>query len=433
MDPLTAIDSDTTTLEILLHASRHDLAALKPYLRVPGAAQVQDPETGYTPLHAAISACGSASDPIEEGEEEVDIEKAVATLKELFLSGAIWNDLDANDETPGCLAWRLGRRELYDVCVEAGTRAEVLLGLMGGYERLSDGSEDVDVDAEDQNNDAEEGANGTTNGAAKDAEDSGETSDIRTLITSTTPSAPFDPQDPDDVNSKDYLSSTLTFTENTLLDSNANGVMMAWETEIMRLSAEKLVPVPGLRILNIGFGMGIVDGLFSETQPSSHHIIEAHPAVLHHMATSPSCTFGPSWESEKLGKNVLHKGRWQDIVPQLIEAGEIFDAIYFDTFAEDYVSLKTFFQEYIPALLDEGGRFGFFNGLGADRRVCYDVYQRVVEMDACDAGLEVEWTDVPVEIEELKMEKEGEGEWKGVRRRYWTLDSYRLPVLTFMG
>lgn len=141
----------------------------------------------------------------------------------------------------------------------------------------------------------------------------------------------------------------------------------------------------------------------------------------------------------------------------------MFDAIYFDTFGEDYGQLKMFFTEYVPGLLDENGRFGWFNGLGADRRVCYDVYTKVSELDlwyvrtylisllslagignSCsgeehmltsnsDAGMDVEWTDIDVPLEEMKMEEEGEGEWKGVRRRYWTLEKYRLPICNFMG
>jgi protein arginine N-methyltransferase 2 len=45
--------------------------------------------------------------------------------------------------------------------------------------------------------------------------------------------------------------------------------------------------------------------------------------------------------------------------------------------------------------------------------------------------MDVEWTDVEVPIE--GMEQAGEGEWTGVRRRYWTLDKYRLPICTFLG
>lgn len=432
-DPAFAIpEIDENTQTILLHASQHDLAALKPFLRVPGNASVQDPETGYTPLHAAIAACGSASsaerdgdiqeqgsgvgeggDGEGEGLEEVDMEKAKETVRELFLSGAIWNDLDTNNETPGCLAWRLGRRDLYGLVVEAGVRAEVLLGLMGGYEMLvdedSEEEEEEDLGAQTQGADGkaqipvENGANGEgTNGEGKK-----------------------------DVNSEDYLKSELTFQDDKLLDADANGVMMAWETDIMRRTVDLLVPdlKPGARILNIGFGMGIVDRMFRDTAPLSHHIIEAHPAVLAKLE-EPDHEFGKNWESSapEGGRYVVHKGKWQVIVPKLLEEGDVFDAIYFDTFGEDYAQLKMFFSEYLVGLLDPEGRFGWFNGLGADRRVCYDVYCKVAELDLCDAGLDVEWIDVPVEVGE-----EGEGEWQGVRRRYWTLETYRLPVCTFMG
>ncbi len=453
------IGLETRTQEILLAASNHDLATLKPFLRIPGSASVQDPETGFTPLHAAIAACGPASshrknavedtstngvtnghvndsEPTgEEEEEEVDIERAKATVKELFLSGAIWNDLDINDETPGCLAWRLGQKELYELVVEAGVRAELLMNLMGGYEQLPD---DDDIEEEE-----EEGDDTNKIVAAE------EQTDINPHPEPTT-----DP--PTDVNSEDYLSSTLTFTPDgsKLLDSDANGVMMSWELPIMEKTASLLAPTPGLLILNIGFGLGIIDRLFAATSPATHHIIEAHPGViskLHHASgeTGPDSDpnsnfayFGPQgpWQSQKEGRNVIHAGKWQDIVPTILQEGQVFDVIYFDTFGEDYSQLKLFFTEYVVGLLSSEGRFSFFNGLGADRRVCYDVYCRVVELDLCDAGLDVEWVDVDVDLgadgegeAEKGLGKEGEGEWKGVKRRYWTLEKYRLPVCRFMG
>jgi len=398
-DPAFAPSSkiDENTQQILLLSSQYDLPALKPLLRIPGNASVQDPETGFTPLHSAIAACSPDLDPSVE-----DIAAAKETVHELFMSGAIWNDLDANNETPGCLAWRLGRKELYELCVEAGVRAEVLLGRMGGYEALSSGSEDEEEDE----------------GAAEGREEGKEETNGRT-----------EEAEKKDVNSADYLASSLKFEDDKLLDSSNNGVMMSWETTIMRRTTSLLLPPPssGQRILNIGFGMGIIDRMFAATSPLSHHIIEAHPSVLSNLPPD----FGPKWQESapEGGKYVIHAGRWQDILPALLEAGEMFDVIYFDTFGEEYSALREFFSEFVPGLLDEGGRFGFFNGLGADRRVCYDVYTRVSELDLSEAGLDVEWTDV--EVEELGGE--GEGEWKGVRRRYWTLDTYRLPICTFLG
>jgi protein arginine N-methyltransferase 2 len=465
---LDDIDLDTRTQEILLAASNHDLDALKPFLRVPGAASVQDPETGFTPLHAAIAACGDATQdeadddsnvadaPVNgttngnshkskddrNEEDEVDIEKAKVTVKELFLSGAIWNDLDMNNETPGCLAWRLGLKELYGLVVDAGVRAELLMNLMGGYEQLPD---------EDDEDEEEE--------ADAIVEDSAEQLTITDASANTiTPQRAPNPEplQHQDITSEAYLASALTFTPSKLLDDASNGVMMSWETPIMDLTAKLLAPSPSLRILNIGFGLGIIDRLFAATKPAAHHIIEAHPDVLARLRCAPKfdeggegadkgdvageednfAFFGPEWLREGEGRNVIHEGRWQDIVPKLLEEGLVFDVIYFDTFGEDYSQLKTFFSEYVVGLLAADGRFGFFNGLGADRRVCYDVYCRVVELDLCDAGLDVEWVDVDVDMGDEEGEghrglgREGEGEWRGVRRRYWTLEKvgFDLPL-----
>ncbi|TVY31289.1 Protein arginine N-methyltransferase, partial [Lachnellula subtilissima] len=370
---LTPIDENTQI--ILLHASQHNLAALKPLLRIPGNASVQDPETGFTPLHAAIAACedeeGDSSEVVVG--EKVDIEKAKDVVRELFISGAIWNDLDVRNETPGCLAWRLGTktRELYELCVEAGVRAEMLLGIMGRYEALDSGEEDDEGEEEADADAMESEMNGHT-AEGVEAEE----------------------EEKKDVNSADYLASTLKFEDDKLLDADANGVMMSWETNIMRRSVDLLLPNQkqqaggeGARILNIGFGMGIIDRMFAATKPRSHHIIEAHPAVLEKLAAADS-EFSSAWENSAPpgGKYVVHKGRWQDTLPGLLESGEVFDAIYFDTFGEDYSALKEFFSEFVPGLLDENGRFGFFNGLGADRRVCYDVYTRVAELDLSEAG-----------------------------------------------
>ncbi|KAH8676498.1 putative arginine N-methyltransferase 2 [Tricladium varicosporioides] len=436
-DPAFAPEIDENTQTILLHASNHDLASLKPFLRIPGNASVQDPETGFTPLHAAIAACIPTSSPSssinmngkrelaaenenggKEEEDKVDIEKAIEVIKELFLSGAIWNDLDSNNETPGCLAWRLGRKELYNLCVDAGVRAEMLLGLMGKYEVLDSNSESEGSPMLEEESGVKQVA----------IEESGETG----AIAAGDGKAEVEVQKKD-VNSEDYLASELRFENGKLLDEDRNGVMMAWETDIMRRSVDALLSPgnsTGKRILNIGFGMGIIDGMFRDMKPLSHHIVEAHPAVLKKLEEDGS-EFGAKWEeiAPEGGKYIVHKGRWQDILPSLLESGETFDAIYFDTFGEDYSALKEFFTEFVPGLLDEGGKFGFFNGLGADRRVCYDVYTKVVEFDLAEAGLDVEWTNIPVG----KLGEEGEGEWEGVRRRYWVLENYRLPVCTFLG
>lgn len=411
------------TRDILYHAWGHDRSGLKKLLNERGKASIQDPKTGETPLHAAIRACGPADEPTEGEEEQGEdgsVEEAREVIQDLFLNGAIWNDADANNETPGCVAYRLGRKALYNLCVDAGVRAELLFALMDGYEELSSGEEEDDnEDADEVMAEQEEAAAAATATAADEAKVQDGDVDAEEPLKFIPPDANEIP-----VTSEEYLKSKLTYDDDKLLDSDLNGVMMAWETDIMRRSVAALIPgaEQGKRVLNIGFGMGIIDGMFADLKPSKHHIIEAHPAVLEHIS-KPDSKFGSEWEKSgpEEGAYKVFAGKWQDVVLQLLEQGELYDAIYFDTFGEDYSQLRTFFMEHVPGLLDQEGRFSFFNGLGADRRICYDVYTKVVEMHCADAGLDVEWEESDVDME--KLDEDGEGEWKGVRRRYWTLNS----------
>ncbi|KAK8206538.1 Arginine N-methyltransferase 2 [Zalaria obscura] len=425
------IDTDTTTQEILLAATNHDIPTLRTLLRSPtGSANVQDPDTGFTPLHAAISACEpdeEASDPQETNGEgdavhgaALDEDGAVQTVKFLFENGAIWNDLGFQDETPGCLALRLGLRKVYDVVVEAGVRAELLLARMDEFELLMGGDDEEDEDEGGevegfevvQAEDGEELGQATLEPNGDGVKEDGD--EVPQLVEVSADGV----EETLDVNSADYLASALTFKDDRLLDADKNGVMMAWETDIMQKTADLLAPEEGLRVLNVGHGMGIVDGIFQSKNPGTHHIIEAHPAVIQRMKEE-------GWD-KKPGVTV-HEGRWQDIVPKLVEQNEVFDAIYFDTFAEDYAALKEFFSEYVIGLLDQEGRFGFFNGLGADRQVCYDVYTKVVEMDLFEAGLDTEFQEIAI------PDLQEKGEWEGVRRKYWALDTYRMPTCKFVG
>ena len=97
---------------------------------------MQDPISGYTPLHAAIAACrpGPSHHLRENNTADVQesardtgstkrVESAMETVRLLLESGAIWNELDLNNETPGCLARRLGLMNLYRLIVDAGEDA----------------------------------------------------------------------------------------------------------------------------------------------------------------------------------------------------------------------------------------------------------------------------------------------------------------------
>jgi protein arginine N-methyltransferase 2 len=332
---------------IIAAAERHDVAALTILLK-EGSANVQDPTAtvATSPLHAAIAACGKA----EDGKTASD--NAVETVKVLLQNGAIWNDLNKEDDTPGCIALRLGQKQIYDLMVEAGVRAEILFAKMAAL-----GLGDDAIDEEEEEDEIRE-----EQPAAKKQKISEE--DAKVI------QEPVEEAVLDDVSldNKAYLKSQLRYKPGILLDESDNAVMMDWETQIMQRHAETLIPKAGLRTMNVGHGMGIVDTAILTHDPSEHHIIEAHPQVHQRLREQ-------GWYDKPNVK--IHEGRWQDILPKLVEEGVVLDAIYYDTFAEDYAALKEFFAEYVIQLLAKDGKFGWYNGLGADRQICYDVYTKV--------------------------------------------------------
>ncbi|KAK3114762.1 Arginine N-methyltransferase 2 [Teratosphaeriaceae sp. CCFEE 6253] len=475
-DPVDSIDTDTSGDEVLLAASNHDIDTLRALLKTdPTLAKIQDSETGYSPLHAAIATCEADEDDEDEDEDQTGAndegdavnrgalseEGALATVRLLFENGAIWNELNNADETPGCLALQVGLKDVYEEIVAAGVRAELLFGRLDQYDLLPGDDEDEEPEPDD---DAIVGfepspveprhtapwhqANGTAAGNANGAdnfegfepapnpsykvEDEAKegaphlvdsstavadetTTDDATAAEKTTESALSNPN----VNNADYLKSELTYSGDRLLDSDKNAVMMDWESEIMKISADQLAHKSGLCTMNVGHGMGIVDRMFLENEPAMHHIIEAHPAVIKRLRET-------GWYEK--ANVTIHEGRWQDVLPRLVAEGVVLDGIYYDTYAEDYKDLKEFFTEYVIALLEPSGKFGFYNGLGADRQVCYDVYTKVVEVDLFEAGLDVEWTEI--KVPDLKSRNE----WDGVRYPYWgSIATYRLPTCKFVG
>lgn len=274
-----SIPSPTSTTMLLLAAADHNIPVLSSLLKTKSP-NVQDPDTKSTPLHAAIASC-VPEDPPEK------LLAAEETLKLLLMNGAIWNELDCNGETPGCLANRLGLPTLYEIMVQAGVRAELIFGRLDGYQELLGGDEVEDEDEDEGEDEGETEREGASGGEAQKQEEMQK-----------------------DVNSEEYLASQLTYLGDRLLDRDANGVMMAWERRIMERSCEAVLPgdVPGRSVLNIGFGMGIVDGFFRGKNPTRHVIVEPHPDVLKKMTED-------GWDKME-GVEVL-PGRWQDVGPHV--------------------------------------------------------------------------------------------------------------------
>ncbi|CAN0873213.1 Protein arginine N-methyltransferase 2 [Linum grandiflorum] len=209
-------------------------------------------------------------------------------VKALLQAGAPWNALSPSNLSAGDFAMDAGHQEAYELLLNAGIQSELILGTIA----------------------RKENDNGNSNG--------------------------------------DYLKDRVSFSEDKLLDSESKGVMMAWEKPLMEAHA-KAVCSGGGDILNIGFGMGLVDTAIQQYSPTSHTIVEAHPEVHDRMIRA-------GWGDKDNVKIVL--GRWQDVLPQL----GTYDGIFFDTYGEYYEDLREFHQQ-LAKLLKPGGIYSFFNGL----------------------------------------------------------------------
>ncbi|GAB4839338.1 hypothetical protein Ancab_028865 [Ancistrocladus abbreviatus] len=268
-------------------------------------------------------------------------------VKRLLEAGAPWNALSPSSLSAGDFAMESGHQEAFEILLNAGVQAELILGTI----------------ARKANNDGD--------------------------------------------HSGDYLEDRVTFSEDKLMDSHSKAIMMAWEKPLMEAHA-KAVCSGGGHVLNVGFGMGLVDTAIQQYSPVRHTIIEAHPEVYDRMIRT-------GW-GEKENVKILF-GRWQDVIPQL----DSYDGIFFDTYGEYYEDLREFHQ-HLPTLLKPGGIYSFFNGLCGDNAFFHVVYCHLVSLELENLGYSTQLIPLPVK------DCLAEDVWEGVRRKYWQLDTYYLPV-----
>ncbi|KAG6644333.1 protein arginine N-methyltransferase 2 [Carya illinoinensis] len=268
-------------------------------------------------------------------------------VKILLGAGAPWNALSPSNLSAGDFAMEAGHQEAFDTLLNAGIQAELVLGTIARTENKK-GNLDVD-----------------------------------------------------------YLEDRVIFSEDKLMDSENKAVMMAWEKPLMEAHA-KAVCSGGGHILNIGFGMGLVDTAIQQYAPVKHTIIEAHPEVYERMLHT-------GW-GEKDNVKIIF-GRWQDVLPQL----KSYDGIFFDTYGEYYEDLREFHQ-HLPVLLKPGGIYSFFNGLCGGNAFFHVVYCHLVSLELENLGYSTQLIPLPVK------DCLGEEVWEGVKQKYWQLDTYYLPV-----
>mmetsp|Transcript_15308 Transcript_15308/g.42470 ORF Transcript_15308/g.42470 Transcript_15308/m.42470 type:complete len:484 (+) Transcript_15308:142-1593(+) len=368
----------------------------------------QDAETGLSPLMAAAKAgnAGLVRTLLEEG-------------------GAPWNALDRNNKCAGDHATDHEHWDVVNLLVEWATRSELILGTIQKSQRAAvAGSGLGDRDPRDRQKQA----------------------------LSSLSSIPVEQQSS---TKPDYLQQSLTYNsdQTALLDADRDAVMMEWERPIMRAHARILLedvspPKESIhrprRVLNVGFGMGIIDSILQEEwKPTQHTIIEAHPDVY-----AKLCKDG--WNTRPNVRVCF--GRWQDVLPKLRREGNVeFDGIFFDTYAEHSFDMEDFHAMITATNTNEmnanetnantnanksllskpHGVYSFFNGLAPDNLFFHGVACNVVKLQLSKLGLDTEFLQCQMTAppdRDTAMAKT----WEGIRRKYWHgRDVYYLPRSTW--
>lgn len=202
-----------------------------------------------------------------------------------------------------------------------------------------------------------------------------------------------------------YQNQKLTYTnDGRLLDENGNAVMMGWEEPIMREQAKTITSSRG-DILNVGFGMGIIDFYIQVHSPRTHWIIESHPDVQKKMIQD-------GWLKQPHVRCIFAK--WQDVIHHLPK----FDGVYWDTWEE---SPGDFFRS-LPNILKKEGVFSFFNNPSKKH------IEEGNKMDPLNYNILKDFMDI--KFSQFEIPKIDDEKFQG--RMYWDPDNktYYNPICT---
>ena len=276
---------------------------------------------------------------------------------------------------------------------------------------------------------------------------------------------------------KQYLAASVSYQDNDaiLIDSKGDPVMSAWEGDIMSNTVSLMLTLvkrqkrvgkstPSsaskkcetiqnknesgrhpVSVLNIGFGLGVVDTAFQTKISASkdfvmgkHVICEAHPEVLkkmdewilqQHANTDVSIGSGSRAkgtildgpECGKAGAKIIIVNKpWQVAIEDIIAYGP-YDFIYFDTFAENYLDQHVF-NRHIPCLLKPSGVYSFFHGVACHSITAYAVASKIAQLNLASLGLSCHFA-------RLLLSASQDEEFNHVGRRYWQWPAILLPFV----
>lgn len=348
----------------------------------------QDPTTGASPLMIAS----------RHGHLDV--------CEALLEAGAPWNAVDRYGKCAGNYATDNSHWEVVNFLVQAGTKAELILGASIRLAKQLEGSDKSEVP--------------TPNTTTTPQNNSEQGSHVRESEESSTTTKSSVPTSHEPCTKPDYLQHAnvrYNAANTLLLDNDDDAVMMEWERPLMNAHANILTHngTKQKRVLNIGFGLGIIDMALQSHEPSLHVIIEAHPTVYEKMVKD-------GWDKKN---NVrICYGRWQDELPKLVDEGLEFDGIFYDTYGEHFTDLEDFHELMAKVLHKPNGIYSFFNGLAPDNLFFHGVACNCIKIQLSHLGFDAEFAQCEIQVKEE--------EWKGVRRKYWHgRETYYLPIVTW--
>jgi len=310
----------------------------------PIIASLQDEKTGISPLMVAA----------DGGHFEL--------CKILLEYGAPWNAVDRRGKCAGNYATERQHWHVVDLLVDAGTKAELILGAAIRHSMQMSGGGEAG------------GGGGIMDHSAA------------ATVGHQYPNAPPRPVDHEPCTKPDYLSHKVRYNaaNTALLDQDDDAIMMEWERPLMEAHASIITGNSQRNkiVLNVGFGMGIIDTALQKLEPAMHYIIEAHPDVYRKMVHD-------GWD-KKSNVRVCF-GRWQDEMPKLMQEGVVFDGIFFDTYGEHFTDLEDFHEYVAKTLKKPGGVYSFFNGLAPDNIFFHGVACQCVKLQLAKMGLDSEF------------------------------------------
>jgi len=205
---------------------------------------------------------------------------------------------------------------------------------------------------------------------------------------------------------ENYINSKLEYDNGFLLDNEGTVVMSTYEEPIMKIAAE-IVANNGGDILNVGFGLGIIDHFIQLKNPKSHTIIEPHKQL-----------FNKAIENGWGGNVEMLNESWITSVDRFIKEGRKFDGIYYDIFVyEHYNSTLDKFIKKLKHILKKDGVFSFFMNYNTIENV-----QKNINIFAGEDIYNTNLINLNVEYDDRKIKK---------RNGYTIEKEHYIPIIRF--